>query len=187
MSWGTAFLVAIGIVVVGFIIALIYDWSCNRNKNSKQGSKQKQSEKLFEFEKDWNTLQSTLIVNRRDPLFERWLDVEANKEVFFEDVPDKYIYTGASVGGITTGGVHVQKGGLKANFGSKTGEYYLMFHVGRNYADYGGLHRIKLSGADLSDARKNERLLKLLDVYGYLKADGLSKDDAKIHCIMACR
>lgn len=78
---------------------------------------------------------STIIIKERHYSLIEAIEVVAAREVNISYTPDKYIYTGATVGGIHTGGVSKIEGGYSARSGSKTGDYYLSFKYGK-YNEY---------------------------------------------------
>ena len=114
----------------------------------------------------YNNKSHLLVLKNRAPILQSSLTVEAHHEVNITSVPDKLVYTGATVGGITTGGFHVQKGGNYLSLGRKTGEYYITYKYAESYED-GGIRKyrsdsisfIELSESDFALAEK-DRILK---------------------------
>lgn len=68
-----------------------------------------------------------LILKSRTPNIRNVIKAEASHDINLTSVPDKLVYTGATVGGVSTGGFHVQKGGNYVSLGAKTGRYYLSY------------------------------------------------------------
>ena len=114
---GVSFLIAI-------VIAAAYVFYLYKKQNS-DIKDQQITEEAFKYEK--HGIGSILIVKKKSSVAASNLLVEAHREVFFKEVPDKIVYTGATVGGITTGGFHIQKGGTVYTEGNKTGKYSLYY------------------------------------------------------------
>lgn len=110
-----------------------------------------------------------LVLKNRAPILQSSLTVEARHEVNLTSVPDKLVYTGATVGGITTGGFHVQKGGNYLSLGRKTGEYYITYKYAESYED-GGIRKyrsdivsfVELTDSDFTLAKNNNALKKYI-------------------------
>ena len=74
-----------------------------------------------------------LILKRRTSNIGNVIKAEASRNINLTSVPDKLVYTGATVGGVSTGGFHVQKGGNYVSLGAKTGRYYLSYKYAEAY------------------------------------------------------
>lgn len=115
----------------------------------------------FKFES--NTHSSFLIVNKKTPAADKSLYVHVNREVFKEEIPDKLVYTGATVGGVTTGGFHVQKGGTVYKSGEKTGTCSLIYkypHIENDNTCHEDIDYLQLSDALMREAQASPILSK---------------------------
>lgn len=100
-------------------------------KTSPFNSAGKKSSDYLKFCEDHSRLTpGYAVLVKRDPYIRKIISVTAEREVGATYTPDKIIYTGATVGGVTTGGISTIPGGYTINSGKKTGNYY-MWH---NYA-----------------------------------------------------
>ena len=64
-------------------------------------------------------------------------------------------YTGATVGGVTTGGFHVQKGGVAITSMKKNGKFYLSYElIPPNQYQNGSLAFIELTDSDFKEFQK---------------------------------
>ncbi len=118
---GFSFLIA-AVLVIGIFFYL--------SKKQENDIKEKQiTEEAFKYEK--HGIGSILIVRKKSSIAASNLTVLAHREIFTKEIPDRIVYTGATVGGITTGGFHIQKGGIAYSEGDKTGQYSLCYR----YAD----------------------------------------------------
>ena len=114
---GVAFVIAI-IIAIGYFFYL--------SKKQDNDIKDKQiTEEAFKYEK--HGIGSILIVKKKSSIAASNLTVFAHREIFTKEIPDRIVYTGATVGGITTGGFHIQKGGTAYSEGGKTGKYSLCY------------------------------------------------------------
>ena len=114
---GFSFLLA-AILAVGIFFYL--------SKKQDNDIKDKQiTEEAFKYEK--HGIGSILIVKKKSSVAASNLTVFAHREIFTKEIPDRIVYTGATVGGITTGGFHIQKGGIAYSEGDKTGQYSLCY------------------------------------------------------------
>lgn len=99
--------------------------------------------------------------------------------------PEKLVYTGATVGGVHTGGVH-KEGGYNYLSGTSTGQYQVYYDNGDRYDTYtdrtlGGVEKVKLTNSQMiAQAKANEFISKYLQgdtlVLGYRTG---SKSDCK--------
>lgn len=121
------------------------------------------TEEAFKYEK--HGIGSILIVKKKSSIAASNLQVEAHREVFSKEVPDKIVYTGATVGGITTGGFHIQKGGTVYTEGNKTGKYSLYYRYASmlNNEPYSEVvSYLSLSDELMKEARVDPLLSKLI-------------------------
>lgn len=106
-----------------------------------------------------------LILKRRTSDIRSAIKVEASRHVNLTSVPDKLVYTGATVGGVSMGGFHVQKGGNYASLGAKTGTYYLSYKYAEAYnGKYlsGIVSFVELTDSDFTLAKNNNALKKYI-------------------------
>lgn len=104
-------------------------------------------------------------IKKRSPDVLKILDFHESHELYVNNTPDKLIYTGATVGGVTTGGFHVQKGGISVSTGAGTGKWF----VSHEYASTVNnkpwpdtVSYMVLSEQLFSEAQKNPYLKELI-------------------------
>ena len=104
-------------------------------------------------------------IKKRSPDVLKILDFHESHELYVNNTPDKLIYTGATVGGVTTGGFHVQKGGISVSTGAGTGKWF----VSHEYASTinnkpwpDTVSYMVLSEQLFSEAQKNPYLKELI-------------------------
>lgn len=104
-------------------------------------------------------------IKKRSPDVLKILDFHESHELYVNNTPDKLIYTGATVGGVTTGGFHVQKGGISVSTGAGTGKWF----VSHEYASMVNnkpwpdtVSYMVLSEQLFSEAQKNPYLKELI-------------------------
>lgn len=102
-----------------------------------------------------------LILKRRTSDIRSAIKVEASRNINLTSVPDKLVYTGATVGGVSMGGFHVQKGGNYASLGAKTGTYYLSYKYTKAH-DSGLVSFVELTDSDFTLAKNNNALKKYI-------------------------
>ncbi len=79
------------------------------NKLHKLSEKSKEIQKAIDqVDCSYNENNKTLFVNESSSAFRSLIDVRQHDDKAYDYVKPSYVYTGASVGGITTGGVHKQ-------------------------------------------------------------------------------
>ena len=152
---GAAFVIAIiiGIVYVGYL-------SIKRNNETKD---QMVLKDCFVFEQ--HGLGSILTVNQKSTLGANNISLVPCYEIFTKDVPDRIVYTGATVGGITTGGFHIQKGGTAYSYGEKTGKdllYYKYADVVNDQPYACAISFLQLTDELLEEAREHPVMKKLI-------------------------
>ena len=105
------------------------------------------------------------IANEQAALNEQIVKICEDYELYVNNTPDKLIYTGATVGGVTTGGFHVQKGGISVSTGAGTGKWF----VSHEYASTVNnkpwpdtVSYMVLSEQLFSEAQKNPYLKELI-------------------------
>lgn len=129
------------------------------------------------------------VLVKRDPYIRKILSVEAQRNVNLSYTPDKVVYTSATVGRVTTGGIDTIKGGYTVHSGSKTGNYYLWHGFARmsmNRWEGDMVFRIVLSQSDYEKAKKDSVLQKYISTRNkggkseyYLNVGYTSKTDCE--------
>lgn len=144
----------IGSIVLGAIMLLIM---VRKDKATRE--EVDKCEAAFSYDRYADNL---LILKKRDPILCNVLKVEELHDINITSVPDKLVYTGATVGGVTTGGFHVQKGGDYLSLGAKTGKYYLSYKYGDSVgSDYNkkyiccNVSYVGLTASDYALAKEN--------------------------------
>lgn len=77
-------------------------------------------------------------------------------------VPTQVTYTGATVGGVHTGGFSVDEAHYSANQVRKSGKYELKYFVNSNESPYQSIEKISLSQDLVEQARKDDFIKKFL-------------------------
>lgn len=81
-----------------------------------------------------------ITLNKRSGSYATLLSIDADRDITFKDNPAELVYTSATVGGITTGGFHVNPATRTETVGGKTGGYGIYL---RTY-DAGGTRYVRL-------------------------------------------
>ena len=102
----------------------------------------------------------TLTILNRTPKLSRFISIKKVFIMDYEHIDPKLIYTGATVGGVTTGGFHVQKGGYKEHV-SDSGKYQLI-HKTPIYNQKHEVEKICLSKKLLSSAKSDSVICTFL-------------------------
>ena len=109
--------VIVGIVVLSVIITLLRTYT-----------EKKDGEAQYQLEKEMNGIYSfyngTLTLYKIDPRLRKILTLTPYAATTYKDIPEEYVYTGATVGGVTTGGVH-KTGGYTESHNHSTKRYEL--------------------------------------------------------------
>ena len=122
----------------------------------------------------FDTKKNELTLKKQDPSSRKVLKVEEmwNHSINYE--PERYVYTGATVGGVHTGGVH-KEGGYNYLTGTSTGKYQIWYdnsmpyeYQNTSYRPSGGVESIKLADPKLVEKAKNSQY-----VSRYLHGDTL--------------
>ena len=131
-----------------------------------EGVKKSKAEQYFTY----NSFTNSIKLKRKSPEIKNAITIEAAREVFANYTPDKLLYTSATVGGVTTGGVDVIKGGYSITSGQKTGKYYLSYKyaidapssTGAAHYWSGLVSFIELSNEELEEVKKHPVLKNLI-------------------------
>lgn len=110
------------VFLIVFALGLFYFLSKNQKKEFKE---MQAAQDAFKYEN--HILGSILVIKKKSSVAANSLIIHAHREVFTKEVPDRIVYTGATVGGITTGGFHIQKGGTAYTMGDLTGKFSLCY------------------------------------------------------------
>lgn len=133
-------------------------------KTSPFNSAGKKSSDYLKFCEDHSRLTpGYAVLVKRDPYIRKIISVTAEREVGATYTPDKIIYTGATVGGVTTGGISTIPGGYTIHSGKKTGNYYMWHNYAKLYAsgwEGSRICSIVLSPNDYQIAKKDPILSK---------------------------
>ena len=146
-------IVVIGIIVIYFLC---------QNSESKAVS---QEVAQIRTSLSYDRTGKLLILKSRTSNNRNVIKAETSHDINLTSVPDKLVYTGATVGGVSTGGFHVQKGGNYVSLGAKTGQYYLSY----KYAEaYNGKYLsdiisfVELTASDFALAKNNSVLKRYI-------------------------
>lgn len=133
-----------------------------------------------------------LFVPKKSPHSLEALVFEEERGIHVTDTPDKLVYTGATVGGIHTGGFHVQKGGISVSKGAGTGEWGIRYRFATYSVTAGGYSESSVDFIQLKDnlfavAKKDAILNKLIitdEERKEWREHPFKKDLADIPCLM---
>lgn len=143
--------------VIAFIVICVIVVLYQESKSKAVSQEIIQIKNSFSYDRNSHLL----ILKSRSPNVQNVIKAEASHDINFTSIPDKLVYTGATVGGVSTGGFHVQKGGNYVSLGAKTGRYYLSY----KYAEaFNGKHLsdivscVELTDSDFTLAKNNNVL-----------------------------
>ena len=90
---------------------------------------------VYSFEQKYHNMGYTgvLRVRKKSETAIKALEFKEIHDIHVTTTPDKLVYTGATVGGVTTGGFHVQKGGTSASIGSGTGRWGITYRFASEF------------------------------------------------------
>lgn len=161
--------VAVAIVAVSAIIDEII-----RKSNKK--AEQAQTDDYIQFHSNTNTLE----VNKKSKLLRKRLKVEEYKSTNVNYTPEKLIYTSATVGGITTGGVSKVGGvGSEKLYSAKCELFYEYLDDQNNIAK-SPINRITLSN-DLLEKARNSIVSEYLEGNSIVVVEKLVESTATIN------
>lgn len=104
-----------------------------------QQGKKAEAERVVELRQylEFDEFNNHIKIKKRSSALKGEFFVNENRNNYLTYTPDKLVYTGATVGGVTMGGTHVEKGGYSVHTGSVNGTYSLVYRHGkeewRNY------------------------------------------------------
>lgn len=120
-------------IIIGLIIYFVVKKSINK-KAETLATKTLQASIYSYFEKYHDLgFVGILRVNKKSDFALKALEFKEIHDINITTTPDKLIYTGATVGGVTTGGFHVQKGGTSASIGSGTGSWAVRYRFAKEF------------------------------------------------------
>lgn len=90
---------------------------------------------VYSFEKKYHNYGFTgvLLVKAKSDSAIKALEFGETHDINVTTPPDKIVYTGATVGGVTTGGFHVEKGGTSASIGDGTGRWAITYRFASEF------------------------------------------------------
>lgn len=153
-------------LAIVILIALFFIWHFFSQKHDDMIAKTKAAATFTKV----TSYSGYLTIHSRSPITRSAINTDAERGVTLNYTPDKYIYTSATVGGITTGGVSKIDGGYSAGLGEKTGVYNLYYKWAerstdsRNLTGWDGafIYSIVLNDSDFNKAKENSKLRPLI-------------------------
>lgn len=148
-------------LIAGVIIYFIISWKDKKKQEENQRKIKEQTDehkRLLKSVKPYCSYDghSTIIVKKQSRIIKKVLLPTANISRRIESItPDEYIFTSATVGGITTGGVDKIEGKINYAY-NKTGTYSLGFAISK-HCTWDVLY-IKLSDELYELAKKDDRV-----------------------------
>lgn len=88
------------------------------------------------------------------------IEIRADYNLTYKYNPAKIVYTGATVGGVTTGGFHTEEEHYALGSGGKSGKYYLRAKL--SAGKYMSIDRIHLTDELVEEAKQNPNVKKFL-------------------------
>ena len=104
----------------------------------------------------------TLTIKKRDADIAKIMDIAPYKKVKYGETPEKLVYTGATVGGVTTGGWHKSGGFYGREMGNSGKVELIYYYESKNKIIPTKVKKIKLSG-DLLKLAQSARIKEYLD------------------------
>lgn len=106
-----------------------------------------------------------MLVKMKSEAAVKALEFSEGHNLIVNNTPDKLVYTGATVGGVTTGGFHVQKGGTSVKQGDATGRWFVHYRFanefnGQPWSDI--VVYMQLTNQLFAEAKNNTILKKLI-------------------------
>lgn len=144
-----------------------------------QKKKRIQIEQCAEFKLDSSDYSGTLILKKRAEILANVIRIEKIQQVDVTYVPETLVYTGATVGGVTTGGFHTQGNYNKITRRGYSGKAELRWSGIRDKNDNlvsAHISYIKLNGTLLAEAKKHPTIKKFIKDDGVLSLRHDDKD-----------
>lgn len=131
---------------------------------TKQAKKKAAARTYMTYDKETNTL----TLNARKQENANVIKIEEMVDYNLNYHPSKIVYTGATVGGVHTGGFH-DAGNYYTMDGTSTKKYHLIYNgVGVTDEDYCPIRTIKLGASLIEEAKKNSVISQYLNQDGTL-------------------
>lgn len=112
---------------VALLIACVMLFVSGNNARKQSAQNQIKALESISTNFSYNPDKKHLVIKNRCPENVAAFGVKDYKRQNYSDVPAKLVYTGASVGGITTGGVHLSGGYTSVANGIKSGKCILLY------------------------------------------------------------
>lgn len=101
-----------------------------------------------------------IVLNKRTANNRNVLEVNESRDYTIKEHPAELVYTSATVGGITTGGFHVNEAYRTEHVGEKLGTYYITL---RGWQDSTIVKKVRIQPDMVDSARANPIVCKFLD------------------------
>jgi len=144
---GAVLAVIISTIVLGIIKYAI---------SSAQYKKQKENENYIIFNEDTDSAK----LLKRSEMSASLLTIETIQNTYTKYNPSKMVYTGATVGGVTTGGIHTTEAHLSTKVGGDSGKCHIIAK-GKDKKIV-EVKNIELSKELLSEAKKDKAISKFI-------------------------
>lgn len=105
----------------------------------------------------YEAYEKKLVVQERNGLIKRLLVVEEHINYSLKYNDPTLVYTGATVGGVHTGGFHVEGGDYSLSSAKKTGKFYLAYQD-KDLDIWGAIEKIELTPSLAKEAAQNRYL-----------------------------
>lgn len=107
-----------------------------------------------------NKQDGVIVLNRRTANNGNVLEINESRDYTIEEHPAELVYTSATVGGITTGGFHVNEAYRTESVGGKLGTYYITL---RGWQDSTIVNKVRIQSDMVDSARANPIVREFLD------------------------
>ena len=151
------------IIVITLIVGFIISEAKSKSNENESIIAQNSLENCMQY----NEENSTLTVHARNPHFKKVFYIEDYKGTNYGYEEEKYVYTGATVGGVTMGGIHKTGGNYAEGYKtSKVQLFYHYFNKEKKIYENSIIKRIELLDESLVKQAKNSSIKKyLIDNY----------------------
>ena len=113
-------------------------------------------DKYITFDKE----KETATLYKRAPISGESIEIRAHHNSTYKYNPEKIVYTGATVGGVTTGGFHTEEAHYALSTAGKSGKYFLQAKL--SAGNYMSIDRIHLTDELVEEAKQNPNVKKFL-------------------------
>lgn len=145
-SFDPTFSFFVGLIISGIIILMVL---------MHKAKKHEESLKHIRFDED-----GTATLLQRSSISQEWIKLQNIHEVYHKYNPSQLVYTGATVGGVTTGGFHETQASYSEKSLGTSGRCKLMGKKGDR--DYVIIKEIVLSDSMVEDAKNTPYINKFL-------------------------